>query len=94
MPSAFVGNNSGTGQKFGCALSVGYFSYHTDDPNRRLELAVGAKRAKENENGTRSGAVFMYANDDGLLVPGGKNSLEDVGESAQAGALFGSSLGQ
>ena len=93
-PTDFGGNNFGNGQKFGCSLAMGYYSDLVTDPNRRLDLAVGAKRAKD-DNGIRSGAVFMYGNDAGpVLVAETKNSLEDVGWSSEAGALFGSSLAQ
>ena len=71
-------------QKFGCSVAVGDFGSGT------IDLAVGAKRAKDSR-GIRTGGVFHYAHS---LIPRGPmiSPWDDLGVDANAGALFGSSL--
>lgn len=87
-PTDFGAGNFGNAQKFGCSVSMGYYS------GLDLDLAVGVKRAKA-DNGVRTGAVFMYRNELlslGEMAVGTKTSLEDFGWGSSAGALFGASL--
>ncbi|MEM7158961.1 MAG: FG-GAP-like repeat-containing protein [Myxococcota bacterium] len=78
--------NYANSQKFGAAVSLGYYT-DTD-----LDLAVGAKRAKD--SGIRSGGVFLYTNDGGQLHHHAPLGLSDFSWAPEAGALFGSALSQ
>ena len=67
-------------------MSFGYFN------GGQLDLAVGAKRAKD--QGLRSGGVYVYENLSGTMSADQTLLVSDFGVTPNQGAHFGGALSQ
>ena len=74
-------------QKFGATVALG--NYHGGG----LDLAVGAKRAKD-DSGFRSGAVYSYVNVSGTMTAVDKLTLDPWNVTTNQGMQFGGALSQ